>query len=730
MDMRILWNNSHVLLSKLLMEIFIKASLLFVAGVLAGGHLPAKPVQADHTTVELIAEDAAIVPGQSFDVAIRFEMDPHWHIYWKNPGASGLPLEINWDLPEGIEAGEIEWPAPERIPLEGLVNYGYEGIVTFIVPMRASESLQVGEEHSLRAELFWLICKEVCLPGEAVVELSLPVADKTERGPEAAAFEAARDSQPKTPGDWTVSAALEGESILLEIVGDSVPEDVYFYAESTGVVDPNAEQVVRSPAPDTVQLRLVGDPAFLDEPSDRLRGVLQSTDASWELSVALLSGEVVAAPEPEVAEATSDGPPPTGFEQRLLRLGLPGFVVLAFLGGLILNIMPCVLPVLSLKVFSLLKHAGQARSEALKHGLAYTLGVVVSFLVLAGALFALRAVGERIGWGFQLQSPGFVVVLTAVFFIFGLNLLGVFELGGRLVGADAGVAKRNDVIGSFGMGVLAAVVGAPCMGPLVAGVSGLAVQANTATGLLIFGMMGFGLASPFLFLSIFPKLVAFLPKPGLWMESFKQAMGFLLMAAVVFLALVAGRQGGVDAIIVLLLLMLLCAVGAWVFGRWGAASRSRRSQRVSKVFAALLIVGSLVWAMDATQAAYANFGERESTGDASGQWTDWSEEKVQANLAEGRPVFVDFTATWCLICQVNKKVALRTEATAELFEDYGIVALTADWTRYDPEITDTLEAFGRSGVPLYLLYAPDGDVMVLPQNLSSSVIREAVERAL
>ena len=698
--------------------------------MIACGYLHAEPVQADYTTVELIAEDAAIVPGQSFDVAIRFEQEPQWHIYWKNPGASGLPLEITWDLPQGIQAGEIEWPAPERIPLGGLVNYGYEGVVTFIVPMTASEQFEVSETFDLKADLFWLICKEVCLPGEAAVELSLPVAEETKRGPDAAAFAAARDSQPKTPGDWTVSAVLDGESVLLEMVGDSVPEDVYFYAESAGVIDPNAEQVVRSPAPGTVQLRLVLDPVFLEEPSETLSGVLQSPNASWALNVALLADERAAAITPGESEIAAAAPPPAGFEQKLLQLGLPGFVVLAFLGGLILNIMPCVLPVLSLKVFSLLKHAGQTRRDALKHGLAYTFGVVLSFLVLAGALFALRALGERIGWGFQLQSPGFVVVLTAVFFIFGLNLMGVFELGGRLVGADVGVAKRNDLVGSFGMGVLAAVVGAPCMGPLVAGVSGLAVQANVVTGLLIFGMMGLGLASPFLLLSIFPKLVAFLPKPGLWMESFKQGMGFLLMAAVVFLALVAGRQGGVDAVIVLLLLMLFCAVGAWVFGRWGSPSRSRRSQWVSKVLALLLIVGSLAWAMRATQSAYTSFGETETAGDASGQWTAWSEEKVQANLAAGRPVFVDFTAAWCLICQVNKKVALRTEATAELFEEYGIVALTADWTRYDSEITDALEAFDRSGVPLYLLYAPDGAVTVLPQNLNASDIRDAVERAL
>ena len=423
-------------------------------------------------------------------------------------------------------------------------------------------------------------------------------------------------------------------------------------------------------------------------------------------------------------------PKPVGFEQRLLAFGLPGILALAFLGGLILNIMPCVLPVLSLKVFSLLKHAGQTRSDALRHGLAYTAGVVLSFIALAGALFILRALGERIGWGFQLQSPGFVVVLSAVFFLFGLNLMGVFELGGRLVGADNKVARRKDVLGSFGMGVLAAVVGAPCMGPLVAGVSGLAVQANVATGLLTFGMMGLGLSSPFLVLSVFPKLVAFLPKPGLWMESFKQGMGFLLMAAVVFLALVVGRQGGVDAIFILLVVILLSSVAAWIFGRWGAAARSRRSQWIARLLALFLIGASLFYGVRSIKEAYLDYGNQETIADSSGQWGAWSSKRVDELLAEGRPVFVDFTATWCLICQVNKKVALRTDATESLFTKKGIVAMEADWTRYDSDITDSLEEFGRSGVPLYLLYTPDGAVTVLPQSLTNGIVRDAVEKAL
>jgi thiol:disulfide interchange protein DsbD len=519
---------------------------------------------------------------------------------------------------------------------------------------------------------------------------------------------------------------VDDAHLILVIEGEAIPEDLYFYAQEEGFVDPSAEQLLSYPAADRVELRLVADGPFFEADVASIQGILESAEGAWEINAPMV--EVTAAPEGAMAQVAEMEP--VGFEQRLMGLGLPGFMVLAFLGGLILNIMPCVLPVLSLKVFSLLKHAGQARSEALRHGLAYTAGVVLSFLALAGVLFALRALGERIGWGFQLQIPGFVVVLTVVFFVFALNLLGVFELGSRLVGADAKVAQRNDALGSFGMGVLAAVVGAPCMGPLVAGVSGLAVQANLATGLLIFGMMGLGLASPFLVLSIFPKLVGFLPKPGLWMESFKQSMGFLLMAAVVFLLYVAGRQGGVDAMFALLVVILVCAVAGWIYGRWGAPVRSKRTQRMAKALALVALGWALYYGVEETKAAYANYGEVASVGDASGQWQAWSPERVESELAEGHPVFVDFTASWCLICQVNKKVALRTEATQALFAERGIVALEADWTRYDPVITDALESFGRSGVPLYILYTPDGEVTVLPQSLTSGVVREAVEAAL
>lgn len=683
----------------------------------------AAPIQADYATVELISEYDAVVPGQSFDLAVRFDLEEHWHIYWKNPGASGLSTTIDWVLPESIEAGEIQWPAPERIQLGGLVNYGYEEEAVFIVTLQAPEDLKLGSDLTISANLFWLICKETCLPGEAVLNLVLPVASEAEPSAEATAFAEARNRQARAAHPWATTAYLEEKALVVVIEGEALSADFYLYVDAEGLVDASAEQVRSTPTPNRAELRLALDAPFFENQPLGISGVLQSGNDSWEFNTEILDTS------PSFFRALTE-PEPIGFELRLLARGLPGILALAFLGGLILNIMPCVLPVLSLKVFSLLKHAGQTRSDALRHGLAYTAGVVLSFIALAGALFTLRALGERIGWGFQLQSPGFVLVLSAVFFLFGLNLMGVYELGGRFVGADNKVARRKDVLGSFGMGVLAAVVGAPCMGPLIAGVSGLAVQADVVTGLLIFGMMGLGLSSPFLLLSIFPKLVAFLPKPGLWMESFKQGMGFLLMAAVVFLALVVGRQGGVDAIFILLIVILLSSVAAWVFGRWGAASRSRRSQRIARLLALFLIGGSLFYGVRSIKEVYLNYGNQKTIADSSGQWGAWSSEGVDELLAEGRPVFVDFTATWCLICQVNKKVALRTDATESLFTKKGIVAMEADWTRYDSDITDTLEKFGRSGVPLYLLYTPDGEVTILPQSLTNRIVRDAVEKAL
>lgn len=704
-------------------------TVVFSLSVLCSSFLSAQAneVVTDEATVHFYSEVDAVRPGERFWVAMDFELKPHWHVYWVNPGASGLPLELDWDLPEGLSAGEIQWPVPERIELGGLINYGYEDGVTFLVSIDVADTVEPAEALTIVVDAFWLICKEVCLPAEGRFELQVPVVDRPPEPINNEVFASARASHPQPSAElpWHVGAVTEAESLVIRITQKSdevsLPESLYFYSENSEVVDVNAPQVWERVDTGVSELRMPLVQSFMEDPLLKVGGVLQTNASSWSVELDLGAGHR-SLNQLEVTSYDGVG----GFEAFFLNLGLPGWLLLAFLGGMILNVMPCVLPVLSLKVFSLLKHSGQTKQQALMHGLAYTGGVVLSFLCLAVVLLLLRALGERIGWGFQLQSPGFVVVLALLFFLFALNLMGVFELGSSLVGADTEVSKRNDLVGSFSMGILAAVVGAPCVGPLLASVGGIAVQAPPLTGLLIFGMMGFGLAAPFLVLAIFPNLVAYLPKPGAWMESVKQFMGFLLIAAVLFLISVVGASGGTVAIKALLISLFVASLAAWVYGRWGAPVKSLRSKRVSLLLSLILLLAATTYGVQRVGVAYAK--PTEASSKQTGQWAAWSESRVESELAAGNPVFVDFTASWCLICQVNKARALRTDATAKLFEEAGVVALEADWSRYDPEITSALEKFGRSGVPLYLLYSTDGNVQVLPQSLNQNIITEAVEK--
>lgn len=699
------------------MEKHFISVVCFLAWIAAS---PAAPYSGQHAKVELLADVSEIVPGETFHLGLRYELEPHWHVYWKNPGASGLAPEVDWDLPEGFEVGAMEFPRPERFELSGLVSYAHEGAPLFIVPVQAPFELQAGDTVTVQASVFWLICKDVCIADDAELELRLPVSDGMLPDENAALFAAARDAQPLADFGVEMSASLGvGNLVEMTIRGlDDIEEadDVYFYAEAEGVIDPNAEQTLLV---DPLRLQVSLDTTFSGDLPETIAGVLQVGDGYFVI------GQGSASMPKGAASSIPVSAEKKGFEQHLLDLGIAGWLILAFLGGFILNIMPCVLPVLSLKVFSLLKHTGQSRGQAVLHGLAYTLGVVASFVALAGILFALRAAGQWIGWGYQLQSPGFTLGLAVLFFVFGLNLLGVFEIGAGLVGADAKISQRNDLLGSFGMGILAAVVGAPCMGPLVASVSGLAIQAPVGLGLLVFGVMGFGLASPFLVLAIFPKLVSKLPKPGLWMETFKQIMGFLLMLAVIFLASVIGSAGGASGMIQLLLVLFVCALGGWIYGRWGALSKPKPTRRRALLLTLLLIGGSFFYGVGQIEQSYAGAARGEK---ADGSWATWSPERVEAELTAGRSVFIDFTATWCLICQANK-IPLRSAEIEALFEEYNIVSLEADWTLRDSVIARVLEEHDRAGVPLYLLIQPDGTTTQLPQNLTRGIIESAVKKA-
>jgi thiol:disulfide interchange protein DsbD len=662
-------------------------------------------------SVTLISDSEVVSAGERFYAGLRFELDPKWHIYWKNPGSSGYGVSVDWDLPKGVTVGSLEWPAPERFEWDGFINYGYSGVVTLLVPVELDETLK--GPLQLKASVSWLACKTACVPGSAEVALSLPLGEEAAIDPERQAdFEQARASLPEAWGG-TALAYQSGAGTIRIQIPDADVKAAYFYAEESAWVDVDAAQLLERDE----ETGMLTVPLLAGELPATLEGVLELDGQAWQVELQ---------PRAVVQEAAVYG---SGWEAKLLQRGLSGWLVLAFLGGVILNIMPCVLPVLSLKVFSLLKHAGQSRGQAVAYSLAYTLGVVLSFVVLAAALFVLRGLGERIGWGFQLQNPAFVVALTLLLFVFALNLVGVFEMGVGLVGADSKVARRKDLWGSFGTGILAAVVGAPCVGPLVGGASGVALQAEPATGIAVFAMLGFGMSAPFLLLSIFPKLAGYLPKPGLWMETFKQLMGFVLFAVVLFLLWVVGQSGGAEGMLALLAVLFVAAVAAWIYGRWAAVSKAKGSRRTATFLALVLLSLALVVGSQFVRGAYAVQQGQPTEAEADG-WEAWSKERVAAELAAGRPVFVDFTASWCLICQVNKRTALRTRATRELFETHEIVALEADWTTYDAAITDALEAYGRSGVPLYLLHTPDGVTEILPQNLTSVIIREAVESTL
>ncbi|NCG08347.1 MAG: thiol:disulfide interchange protein [Verrucomicrobia bacterium] len=659
-------------------------------------------------SLALVSDLQTAAAGERFYMGLRFELDPEWHIYWKNPGSSGYGVSVDWDLPEGVTVGPLEWPAPKRFEFDGFINYGYSGTVTLLVPVELAETAT--EPLQISASVSWLACKTACVPGSAELALSLPLGKKATLDPaQKTVFQQARASLPEV---WSASPLVyeTGERNIRIQVPDTEIKEAYFYAETAAWVDADAPQILEREGGASV----LTVPLLEGELPSLLAGVLELDGRSWAVELDSASAAQAVAVYGR------------GWESKLLQTGFGGWLLLAFLGGVILNIMPCVLPVLSLKVFSLLKHAGQTRGQAFAYGLAYTLGVVLSFVALAATLFVLRGLGERIGWGFQLQNPAFVVVLTLLLFVFALSLVGVFEMGVGLVGADSKVARRKDLFGSFGTGILAAVVGAPCVGPLVGGASGVALQADPLTGIAVFAMLGFGMAAPFLLLSIFPKMAVYLPKPGPWMETFKQAMGFVLFAVVVFLLWVVGQSGGAEGMLALLMALFVAALAAWIYGRWAAVSKAKSTRRTATFLALVLGSLALVVGAQAVSGAYAAQQGQQAEAKAN-SWETWSEERVAAELAAGRSVFVDFTASWCLICQVNKRTALRTRATRDLFEANDIVPLEADWTTYDAAITDALESYGRSGVPLYLLHTPGGETKILPQNLTPAMIREAVE---
>ncbi len=694
----------------------LPAAAAFVA--LAGFLLPASGapvVKTEHVEARLVAESASAQPGHPVLVGLKLTMAPQWHTYWKNPGDSGLPTRIAWTLPPGWKAGEIRWPYPKRLPVGPLMNYGYEDDVLLATELTPPAHAPAGTAD-IRAAAQWLVCKEICVPEKGELELALPVADAAPK-PDAKwadDFERARNQWPVDAKGWKFESAIAGNALRVRMTsppGAAVPANVAFFPEQAELINPAAPQKVgRAGGALTFEMPLA-DPPPKDVREVRGVAVAESGWPGTDGRKALAVDAPAVAALPAVA-ATTGGDGAIG-GSALAALAF------AFVGGLILNLMPCVFPVLGIKVMGFVRHAhGHPRAMRLQ-GAIFSAGVIASFAALAGLMLALRAGGAQLGWGFQLQSPVVVAALACLFFVLALNLAGLFEWGGFAQSMTSNLSARGRYADALLSGVLATVVATPCTAPFMGAAVGFTMTQTAALALAVFVMIGIGMAVPVMTLALFPSLLRRLPKPGRWMETFKQVLAFPLFATTAWLAWVLGAQAGNDAVLALLLGLVLLALGAWLYGRWPHAG-SRWEPAVAAGLAALGLF--VAWPAPSHPGA----GSKAATQDA---WEAWSPEKVSAYLAQGRPVFVDFTAAWCVSCQVNKRVALGNDEVMKAFAGRNVALLEADWTRMDPRITSALATLGRNAVPVYALYTPgDPEPQLLPEVLTPSIVLAHVEK--
>ncbi len=679
-----------------------------------------------HVQASLVAEDSSVQPGHDVVVALRLVHDSEWHTYWVNPG-TGLPTTLAWDLPPGWKAGPILWPTPAiiRDHTDTIVGQGYEGDMLLPVVLTAPPDLATGTRVTLKARTEWLMCSATCIPGNAELSLDLPVAASAPQPDPVfgAKIRATLASLPRTDSGWQAEATRSGKTITLHVwptngTPSHTPEALWFFSED-GVVAYEQPQTVKTDTKGQYYLTL---PVATEAPANarRLVGVLAAKNG-WRTDGTLpglridtaLRGGGDSGP---AATNASAGTPANG-------QGLPGTLLLAFVGGLILNLMPCVFPVLGIKILGFVNQAGHERGRVVAHGLTFTLGVLVSFWALAGVLAALRASGEQLGWGFQLQSPAFVYALAVLMLVFGMNMSGVFEFGLRATAIGSGLQAKSGYSGSFFSGVLATVVATPCSAPFLAPALGAALAVSTAQSFAIFTSIALGLALPYLLLSLFPQAVKILPRPGAWMETFKGVMAFPLYATTAYLAWVLAAQTSEEGFRAILFSFVLIAMAVWLYGRWHAPTASVARARLG--IAALLVVGALgLWAGWPRASAQPSATGATPSGIA---WETWSPEAVAKLRSEGRIVYVDFTARWCATCQANKRLVFHDDAVLKYFAEHNVAALRADWTNRDPRITTELAAYGRSAVPFNVIWVPGRkDPIILSELLTAGTVLDAL----
>lgn len=704
---------------------------------------PGAVVTTPHVRAELVAHaPEGVSPGAPVWVGLQITHQPEWHTYWKNAGDSGLPTELNWTLPSGVAAGEIAWPVPRKIPVGNLANYGYEGTVLLPVPLEVSSSfkppLALGAGASaldVRLKASWLVCRKECIPEEGEFALALPLQGSTAL--HKADFDAAQAAQPQPLGN---PGAVEVRGNALQVRLEGLPASVHgktlgFFPETPELIRTAAESGKdwtqswqggtwtatlpladqRSASPTTLPLVVA-----LAEP-DRQPG----QPVAWRVEAPVNGSWPAAAPRAEVSPAlqaalaanaaaapsspSSELPPQPTVTLMAALLG-------ALLGGLLLNLMPCVFPILAIKVLGFARQAGN-HSAHRTAGLAYTAGVMFSMLALGGAMLALRAAGAQLGWGFQLQSPAVVAALAALFTLIGLNLAGVFEFGRAAPLSLCSAQARHPVANDFLSGVLAVVIASPCTAPFMGVSLGFAIGLPASQALLLFAALGLGLALPYLVAGFIPAVALLLPRPGPWMNTLRRLLAFPMFATVAWLVWVLGQQSGIDGAGTLLALLVCMAAIVWALTLRG---------RTRLVIATLMVAFTAVLAAAIGRNVLQTVEPARLAATAGERWQPWSAARVAELTGAGQPVFIDFTAAWCVTCQYNKKATLADAEVLADFDSKKVAMLRADWTRRDPAITAALTALGRSGVPLYVLQAPGKAPVVLTEILGKDEVRAAL----
>ena len=674
-------------------------------------------------------------------VGLQLAHKPEWHTYWKNSGDSGLPTSLQWTLPDGVTAGDIAWPAPHKIRIGNLANYGYEGTVLLPVPLTVTPAFKpslLGSNIEVKLKAAWLVCRQECIPEEGEFALKIPLKGSTAL--HTAAFEAAFAAAPRpvmaalTGGTLAVipdsHVRIDGKNLNFEVQGLPVSlrgKTLDFFPETAEVIETAAPwtqswsgavwrasvplSAQRSNSPSVMPVVLAVD---MDGQRQSFRAEVKVL-GEWPkvAAVAVMPPALEAALK---ANAFSTAPV-SGEASSAAPITLLAALFGALLGGLILNLMPCVFPVLAIKVMSFTQQADDRRGHKIS-GLAYTVGVIVSFLALGALMLGLRAAGEQLGWGFQLQSPAVVAGLAVLFTVLGLNLAGVFEFGQLLPSSVASAQAKNPAVNAFLSGVLAVAIASPCTAPFMGASLGLAVGLPAAQALLVFGAIGLGMATPYLLASLVPAVARALPRPGAWMDTFRRVMAFPMFATVVWLVWVLGQQTGIDGAAALLALLVGLSMVIWAF------TLTARG-RILIAIISIANLSILTWAIGQNVLKPLETTAQAAPGE---RWQTWEPGRVDQILASGKPVFVDFTAAWCVTCQLNKKTTLTNEAVLADLDAKKVTLLRADWTRRDPAITAALQQLGRSGVPVYVVYKSGSAPVVLSEILSVDEVRAVIAR--